>query len=564
MPIVNPSVAIMQETNTPFSPSTPHVNDIDIEMEVDYEELPRYNLRSQARNRETEETIGESAENIETESQLPVTFRETDCDPEDLQEASLNDALDTIEGKNKPKHIAEWPSDAYWEFMELIVESNISNKVGDIIIKFFNRHSNLEKSSLPKSTKDGVVKVSQDTESETRIYGEPYECDWWLETEKLLPPMNNLLSVILYSDATTFDGIGKTSGHPVFLTLGNLIQDSGVKTSEAFQALQREIFHKCFNIILQPILEKSDGLYFRIKGREMMFAARISFFIADMLEADDITATYKSARCKMPCHTCMVLREDLNKMDLKCAIPRTHENMQQYQFEFTQEILKDVGGLDLLKVFDDRLRQISRFPGLKLASKVGHLKVVIAADYHHIMKVALFAVDNIFEEWNQITCDELCNLYVKFRKMYIMSRKESYTENELKVFEDAIINWCADFKKIFSTLSVMECSFPKLHSWRYYAVTAICKYGALNGLLTETYETLYKYYVKNPYRSSNRKKVMKRIVKRKELTPSDRKLIYRKEWFSDVAVTSAEDQEQYSSAEGSCSSKEPYELALVR
>ncbi|GBC07016.1 hypothetical protein RclHR1_00720025 [Rhizophagus clarus] len=252
----------------------------------------------------------------------------------------------------------------------------------------------------------------------------------------------------------------------------------------------------------------------------------------------------------------------------------------KYQFEFTQEILKDVGGLDLLKVFDDRLRQISRFPGLKLASKVGHLKVVIAADYHHIMKVALFAVDNIFEEWNQITCDELCNLYVKFRKMYIMSRKESYTENELKVFEDAIINWCADFKKIFSTLSVMECSFPKLHSWRYYAVTAICKYGALNGLLTETYETLYKYYVKNPYRSSNRKKVMKRIVnavKRKELTPSDRKLIYRKEWFSDVAVTSAEDQEQYSSAEGSWyrkvllifkffqgSSKEPYELALVR
>ncbi|GBB95829.1 hypothetical protein RclHR1_02620020 [Rhizophagus clarus] len=167
--------------------------------------------------------------------------------------------------------------------MELIVEGNISNKVGDKIIKFFNRHSNLEKSPLPKSTKDGkdylnqisspsidfkeksqpevadnfvhkgVVKVLQDTESETRIYGEPYECDWWLETEKLLPPMNNLLSVILYSDATTFDGIGKTSGHPVFLTLGNLpnqirnspeskvlleflpkIQDSGVKISEAF------------------------------------------------------------------------------------------------------------------------------------------------------------------------------------------------------------------------------------------------------------------------------------------------------------------------------------------
>ena len=112
----------------------------------------------------------------------------------------------------------------------------------------------------------------------------------------------------------------------------------------------------------------------------------------------------------------------------------------KYQLEFMQEILKDVGGLDLLKVFNDRLCQIPRFSGLKLISKLGHLKVVTAADYCNIMKVALFAVDNIFEEWNQITCDELCNLYAKFGKMYMMSRKESYTENELKVFEVIIIS----------------------------------------------------------------------------------------------------------------------------
>ena len=59
--------------------------------------------------------------------------------------------------------------------------------------------------------------------------------------------------------------------------------------------------------MLRPLLEKSDALYFGIKGREMIFAAQISFFLADMLEADDVTATYKSARGKMPYHTCMVL-----------------------------------------------------------------------------------------------------------------------------------------------------------------------------------------------------------------------------------------------------------------
>ncbi|EXX50504.1 hypothetical protein RirG_270160 [Rhizophagus irregularis DAOM 197198w] len=50
-----------------------------------------------------------------------------------------------------------------------------------------------------------------------------------------------------------------------------------------------------------------------------------------MLEADDITATYKGARCKMPCHTCIVLQSDLNNMSLKLEnVPhRTHENMKQ-------------------------------------------------------------------------------------------------------------------------------------------------------------------------------------------------------------------------------------------
>ena len=36
--------------------------------------------------------------------------------------------------------------------------------------------------------------------------------------------------------------------------------------------------------------------------------------------------------------------------------------------------------------------------------------------------------------------------------------------------------------------------------------------SALNGLSTETYETLHKSYVKNPYQASNRKDVMKQLV----------------------------------------------------
>ena len=43
--------------------------------------------------------------------------------------------------------------------------------------------------------------------------------------------------------------------------------------------------------------------------------------------------------------------------------------------------------------------------------------------------------------------------------------------------------------------------------WRYHTIHTIRRYGALNGLTTETYETLHKNWVKNPYRISNKKDV---------------------------------------------------------
>lgn len=383
------------------------INEIPTQDADNLECEPRYNLRKRLKS----ENIEESAEEIfeenfeELETEIPVNLDNIDLDPEDLQGASLDDAFDAIEGKTAPENIVKWPNDAYRDFMELIVEGNISNKIGDKMIKFFNKYSNLEKSPLPSSTKNGKDYLNQinspsvdfkekvvvtynevdftlyyrpifraiqallqrpevannfvykgslkkinDGEDEIRIFGEPYEGNWWLETEKSLPPLNHLLSIILYSDATTFDGLGKTSGHPVFLTLGNVpnyirnlpeakillgflpkVQDTGIKTTEVFRSLQREIYHKCFNIMLWPLLEKPDALCFGINGRQMTFAARISFFLADMLEADDVTATYKAARCKMPCHSCMVLQSDLNNMKLtrEDILSRTHENMKE-------------------------------------------------------------------------------------------------------------------------------------------------------------------------------------------------------------------------------------------
>jgi hypothetical protein len=98
--------------------------------------------------------------------------------------------------------------------------------------------------------------------------------------------------------------------------------------------------------------------------------------------------------------------------------------------------LKEVGEIELQKEFDERLQKIPYFSSFKFLNKLGHLNVIIISDYCHIMKIALFALDNIFDEWNhRIICRKLCDLYAKFSKMYIMSRKESYSEKDLKIFE---------------------------------------------------------------------------------------------------------------------------------
>ncbi|GET59160.1 hypothetical protein GLOIN_2v1836976 [Rhizophagus irregularis DAOM 181602=DAOM 197198] len=648
-----------------FEPSSQDEDLVNIADEL--EDKPHYHLRKRLWS---EERVEANFEESEAESEL---------------DASLDDAIDVVDGKSTPERVVKWPNDAYRDFLELIVEGNISNKIGDKIIKFFNKLSNLDKSPLPSSTKNGKDYLNQinsllidfkekvvatyneinftlyyrplfraiqaflqrsevtnnfvhkkiqnkmkNDRGETRIFGEPFEGNWWLETEKNLPSLNRLLSIILYSDATTFDGLEKSSGHPVFLTL---VQDTGIKTTESFRSLQRDVYHKCFKIMLQPLLEKSEALYFGINGQVITFAAQISFFLADMLEADDITATYKGARCKMPCHTCIVLQSDLNNMSLKLEnVPhRTHENMKQvindgqgkeysvhsvensfwkfpnlniyeacvpdrmhhidlglfkYQLEFTQDILKAVGGTELQKKFDDQLRQISRFLGLKLLHKLGHLNVLTASDYRNIMKIAFFALDEIFEG-NKIICKELCELYAKFSKMYIMSRKEMYTEEDLKIFEvkhkeltssakKVIHRKAKGFEKVLWELTLDNIG-QKIKSLKKSENPPHSNFIEGLSQLISTLDT----FLDTSSQESESDEFYIKIYDSVHL--EDRHILrmtgefQSKKWFGNIAVTPAEDQEQYNSDEGAWygkvlllfkffrgSFKEPYELALVR
>ncbi|RHZ67776.1 hypothetical protein Glove_299g53 [Diversispora epigaea] len=49
--------------------------------------------------------------------------------------------------------IKEFSNKAYADLMTLVTKYNLSNKAGNSIIKFFNRHSDLSQSPLPKNIK---------------------------------------------------------------------------------------------------------------------------------------------------------------------------------------------------------------------------------------------------------------------------------------------------------------------------------------------------------------------------------------------------------------------------
>src|ERR1700752_2613613 len=114
-----------------------------------------------------------------------------------------------------------------------------------------------------------------------------------------------LLSIILYSDATTLDHMGKSSGHPIFLSLGNIpnnqrnkpeskaligylpilkAKDTKTKNSEGFRKLQREVFQKCIAILLRPIVYGPE-LYFVVCDEIVLFIPQVSTILADLAKS---------------------------------------------------------------------------------------------------------------------------------------------------------------------------------------------------------------------------------------------------------------------------------------
>ena len=303
---------------------------------------------------------------------------------------------DAINDKLHPPNTS-WPNDIYYEFMEIVMEYQLSDSCGDRIIKLINKSKNSKESSLPTSTKEGrkfldvsefpymkfkkvpitsfhnvdyyfyyqsiihgikVLLLQSEINEEfifkyqksnNSSYGEQFESNWWYIAEKNIPIDNYLLSIIIYADSTTCDHLGKTSEHPIYISFGNIpnwvrnkpdakvlvgylpklkAKDNFMRNSELFRRLQRQMFQRCLQILLSPILNKND-MYFVIRNEVYPFTPKISVILADMTEANTFTMTYLPSTSRRPCYCCLVDNNDLNNMELSNISLRTPENMKK-------------------------------------------------------------------------------------------------------------------------------------------------------------------------------------------------------------------------------------------
>ncbi|RHZ73859.1 hypothetical protein Glove_228g34 [Diversispora epigaea] len=489
----------------------------------------------------------------------------------------------------REENVMEFPNEAYADLMELFIKHNLNNKTGNAIIKFFDKYFNLSTLPLPKNIETGrklidIMNVQKlpyskhcildyknkeyfvyyrpiknciesllsnpdiiknfiykyqflQSNGET-LYSEQYSGNWWKNAEASIRPEAHILSIILYSDATTTDSLEKSSLHPIYISLRNIrtwrrnkedakqllgylpiLSANNKGQTSRFKRLTRETFHNSLKFLLDPLFDE-DGIDFKINNKNIRFFPRISTVIGDWPEACTFSLTFKLANSNYPCHFCQTHRNDLTSIRKDCIIIRNKENMQeyynngsaesigleqvynyfwtipnidiyaatvpdrmhyldlglfQYQIEYTKELL------------GKSIAIIPRHPGLKIFAKgVQSIAQLTASEFRDLIKVMVFVVDNLLNK-------TLSEVYVRWNRMYLMSRFERFTESDLKNFQIAINEWADLFITLF-----WDCSSD---------------FGAINGYTTETYESLHKTYVKIPYYLSNKKDVEMQIIK---------------------------------------------------
>lgn len=104
------------------------------------------------------------------------------------------------ESKNpNSKTCTEFPNDAYKDLMLLVTKYKINNKGGNEIIRFFNKHSNLTESPLPKNIEQGRTFMNNmkfsNLEFSKVLITKHKDKDYFLYYQNLIQCIKNILAV---------------------------------------------------------------------------------------------------------------------------------------------------------------------------------------------------------------------------------------------------------------------------------------------------------------------------------------------------------------------------------
>src|ERR1700716_3750032 len=95
----------------------------------------------------------------------------------------------------------------------------------------------------------------------------------------------------------------------------------------------------------------------------------------------------------------------------------------------------------LIDKMDCRLAKIPRFTNLKIfKNRLQSILRLIVNEYHNLMKVMVFVIDNLYNEntnsiENFIINTDLAKVYEKWNNMYKISRYKTFKESDLSKFE---------------------------------------------------------------------------------------------------------------------------------
>ncbi|CAG8827756.1 29832_t:CDS:2, partial [Gigaspora margarita] len=153
-----------------------------------------------------------------------ITNQQFPSDDSEYSNSNYN-KVDSAEVDN-----VEFSCTAYRDFMNIAT--------GDAILKFIKKYEQVSTKALPQLTKDGLLFLDTLKKDYSKFLSTPVvqikdrsheiasNCVFDYQEIYILigqiPSENKVLALILYSDTTILDCLGKNSRHPIFISLSNI------------------------------------------------------------------------------------------------------------------------------------------------------------------------------------------------------------------------------------------------------------------------------------------------------------------------------------------------------